>query len=77
MKGKKYFTDRERMETVKRLMSTQDATMHILSEEQARGKSRKFGRFDHSIVVIEYALENVGRKPIEDILPYSKNLEIA
>ena len=102
MKGKKYFTDRERLETVKRLrasgqsiarfarengiayatlrdwadafrdlegkfvrldfdesdpsrlMSTQDVTMHMLSEEQARGKSRKFRRFDHSIVVIEY-----------------------
>ena len=37
-----------------RLMSTQDVTTHMLSEEQARGKSRKFSRFDHSIVVIEY-----------------------
>ena len=102
MKGKKYYTDRERLETVKRLrasgqsitkfakengiayatlrdwadafrdlegkfvrldfdesdpsrlVSTQDATMHMLSEEQAKGKSRKFSRFDHSIVVIEY-----------------------
>lgn len=25
---------------------------------------------------LEYALENVGRKPVEDIVPYSKNLEI-
>ena len=25
---------------------------------------------------LEYALENVGRKPVEDILPYSKNLKI-
>ena len=25
---------------------------------------------------LEYALENVGRKPIEAILPYSKDLEI-
>ncbi|MDY6392044.1 MAG: hypothetical protein SPL80_04325 [Bacilli bacterium] len=25
---------------------------------------------------LEYALENAGRKPAEDIVPYSKNLEI-
>ena len=25
---------------------------------------------------LEYALENVGKKPIEDILPYSKNLKL-
>jgi len=25
---------------------------------------------------LEYALENVGKKPIEAILPYSKDLEI-
>ena len=36
-----------------RLMSTQDVTMHMLSEEQVRGKSNAFSRFDHSIVVIE------------------------
>ena len=37
-----------------RLMSTQDATMHMLSEEQVRGKSNAFSRFDHSVVVIEH-----------------------
>lgn len=37
-----------------RLMSTQDVTMHMLSEEQVRGKSNAFSRFDHSIVVIEH-----------------------
>ena len=37
-----------------RLMSTQDVTMHMLSEEQVRAKSNAFSRFDHSIVVIEY-----------------------
>ena len=37
-----------------RLMPTQDATMHMLSEEQVRGKSNAFSRFDHSIVVIEH-----------------------
>ena len=36
-----------------RLMSTQDVTMHMLSEEQVRGKSNAFSRFDHSVVVIE------------------------
>ena len=36
-----------------RLMSTQDVTVHMLSEEQVRGKSNAFSRFDHSIVVIE------------------------
>lgn len=102
MKGKKYYTDRERLETVKRLrasgqsitrfarengiayatlrdwadafrdlegkfvrldfdesdpsrlMSTQDVTMHMLSEGQVRGKSNAFSRFDHSVVVIEH-----------------------
>ena len=37
-----------------RLMCTQDATMHMLSEEQVRGKSNAFSRFDHSVVVIEH-----------------------
>lgn len=37
-----------------RLMSTQDVTMHMLSEEQVRGKSNAFSRFDHSIVAIEH-----------------------
>ena len=37
-----------------RLMSTQDVTMHMLSEEQVRGKSNAFSRFDHSVVVIEH-----------------------
>ena len=36
-----------------RLMSTQDVTMRMLSEEQVRGKSNAFSRFDHSVVVIE------------------------
>ena len=36
-----------------RLMSAQDVTMHMLSEEQVRGKSNAFSRFDHSVVVIE------------------------
>lgn len=102
MKGKKHYTDRERLETVKklrasgqsitrfakengipfttlrdwdyafrdlegkfvrldfdesdpsRLMSTQDVAVHMLSEEQVRGKSNAFSRFDHSVVVIEH-----------------------
>ena len=37
-----------------RLMSTQDVTMHMLSEEQVRAKSNAFSRFDHSVVVIEH-----------------------
>lgn len=37
-----------------RLMSTQDVTVHMLSEEQVRAKSNAFSRFDHSIVVIEH-----------------------
>lgn len=37
-----------------RLMSTQDMTVHMLSEEQVRGKSNAFSRFDHSVVVIEH-----------------------
>ena len=37
-----------------RLMSTRDVTMHMLSEEQVRGKSNAFSRFDHSVVVIEH-----------------------
>ncbi len=37
-----------------RLMSTQDVTMHMLSEGQVRAKSNAFSRFDHSVVVIEH-----------------------
>ena len=37
-----------------RLMSTQDVTVHMLSEEQVRAKSNAFSRFDHSVVVIEH-----------------------
>ena len=37
-----------------RLMSTQDVTVHMLSEEQVRAKSNAFSRFDHSIAVIEH-----------------------
>ena len=37
-----------------RLMSTQDVTMHMLSEGQIRAKSNAFSRFDHSVVVIEH-----------------------
>ena len=102
MKGKKYYTDRERLETVKKLRASGqsitrfarengiayatlrdwadafrdlegkfvrldfdesdpsriatmgDATVHMLSEAQVRGKSNAFSRFDHSVVVIEY-----------------------
>ena len=37
-----------------RLMSTQDVTVHMLSEGQVRAKSNAFSRFDHSVVVIEH-----------------------
>ena len=57
--AKKHYTDRERMEIVKKFRA---------SGLPINRYARENG--------IEYALENVGRKPLEAILPYSKDLEI-
>lgn len=75
MKGRKYYTDRERMETVKRLRAS---GLSISRFARENGISYATLRdWAYAFRDLEYALENVGRKPIEDILPYSKNLEIA
>lgn len=49
-----------------RLMSTQDVAKHMLSEEQARGKSNAFAVMSEMDRLFE----------IEAILPYLKGLEI-
>ena len=42
----------------------------VLNHQDGHNQRARLGRY------LEHALENVGRKPLEAILPYSKDLEI-
>ena len=112
--AKKHYTDRERMEIVKKFRASglpinryarENGIAYATLRDWAyafRDLEGKFVRIDFERCVkpfvagvrlfsivrtamingldpyrcLEYALENVGRKPIEAILPYSKDLEI-
>ena len=90
--AKKHYTDRERMEIVKKfrapgLSINRYARENGIAYATLRDWAYAFRDLEGKFVRIEfdesdpyrylaYAIENVGRKPIETILPYSKDLEI-